>query len=225
MSRIYVDRWGCLGRHPHPGADTPSSPSRHPQEQTPPSRSRHTPWEHRQPPSRRRPPWEQCMLGDTGNKRAVRILLECMLVTNLHARMVTMAVLHNRLAKYDHQQVTQNYSFCTFPDPTDHNLSFFTVRNVVAERLRFHRHLSFCSRGVYPSMHWGRHPRGKHPPRQTPTPGQTPPPPVDNPPPRRPLQRMVGILLECLLVDKLSWIPDPPFSMKINLPFLELGIP
>ena len=27
------------------------------------------------------PPWEQCMLGDTGNKRAVRILLECILVT------------------------------------------------------------------------------------------------------------------------------------------------
>ena len=33
---------------------------------------------------------------------------------------------------------------------------FFTVRNVVAARLCFHRRLWFCSRGegVYPSMHW-----------------------------------------------------------------------
>ena len=39
-------------------------------------------------PPRSRPPWEQtpreqCMLGDAGNKRAVRILLECILVLNL----------------------------------------------------------------------------------------------------------------------------------------------
>ena len=32
------------------------------------------------PPSRYPPPWEQCMLGDMGNKWAVRILLECILV-------------------------------------------------------------------------------------------------------------------------------------------------
>ena len=32
------------------------------------------------PPGRYTPPQEQCMLGDTGNKRAVRILLECILV-------------------------------------------------------------------------------------------------------------------------------------------------
>ena len=44
----------------HPRADTP--PSRHPPEQTPPV---------------------QCMLGDTGNKRAIRILLECVLVVNM----------------------------------------------------------------------------------------------------------------------------------------------
>ena len=31
------------------------------------------------PPGSRHPP-EQCMLGDTGNRRAVRILLECILV-------------------------------------------------------------------------------------------------------------------------------------------------
>ena len=35
---------------------------------------RHTPWDQVHPP-------EQCMLGDTGNKRAVRILLECILVS------------------------------------------------------------------------------------------------------------------------------------------------
>ena len=51
-----------------------------------------------------------------------------------------------------------------------------TVRNVVAERLCFHRRLWFCSQGegeVYPSMHWvrppptataadGTHPTGMH---------------------------------------------------------------
>ena len=43
-----------------------------PWEQTPP-RSRHF-------PLGRHPPLEQCILGDMGNKRAVRILLECILV-------------------------------------------------------------------------------------------------------------------------------------------------
>ena len=43
----------------------------------------------RYPPSRqvhhlgRYTPREQCMLGDTGNKRTVRILLECILVMGL----------------------------------------------------------------------------------------------------------------------------------------------
>ena len=32
------------------------------------------------PLGRYTPPWEQCMLGDAGNKQAVRILLECILV-------------------------------------------------------------------------------------------------------------------------------------------------
>ena len=77
----------------------------------------------------------------------------------------------------------------------------------------------FCLGGVYPSMHWGRHPQG-----QTPTPwadttrgrhplGKIPPPnacwdthlPAQcilgyTPLPRRPLQRTVRILLECILV-------------------------
>ena len=49
----------------------------HPPEQTP------TPHWEQTPPSKHTPPWEQtppCMLGDTGNKRAVRILVECVLV-------------------------------------------------------------------------------------------------------------------------------------------------
>ena len=37
------------------------------------------PWESTPPPAGM-PPLEQCMLGDMGNKRAVRILLECILV-------------------------------------------------------------------------------------------------------------------------------------------------
>ena len=35
------------------------------------------------PPKEGTPPREQCMLGDTGNKRAVRILLECILVLTM----------------------------------------------------------------------------------------------------------------------------------------------
>ena len=63
--------------------------------------------------------------------------------------------------------------------------------------------------GVYPSMHWGRHPLGRYPPENTPrsdTPwADTPPPWADTPPPgqtpcRRPLQRAVRVLHECFLV-------------------------
>ena len=58
---------GTRGRHP-PG-------SRHPPDQTPPPLGADTPPE-------ADTPHEQCMLGDTGNKRAIRILLECNLVYN-----------------------------------------------------------------------------------------------------------------------------------------------
>ena len=51
------------GADPPPGADTP-----HPWEQTP-------------PPQEQTPPPSQCMLGDTAKIRAVRILLECILVS------------------------------------------------------------------------------------------------------------------------------------------------
>ena len=71
----------CMLGYTSPWADTPSAAdiptvadtpcSRHPppQQQTP------------HPPSSRHPP-ALCMLGDTGNKRAVRILLECILVSS-----------------------------------------------------------------------------------------------------------------------------------------------
>ena len=69
--------------HPRPpGAETPPGDQAppaavtrsHPQGQSPPLPGAVTPQD--QAPL----PWEQCMLGDTGNKRAVRILLECILV-------------------------------------------------------------------------------------------------------------------------------------------------
>ena len=39
------------------------------------------------------PPPEQCMLGDTGNKRAVRILLECILVYHSFVKCTTITLL------------------------------------------------------------------------------------------------------------------------------------
>ena len=72
----------------HPRDQTPPRPgtpqSRCPPEQTPPPTGPDTP-QTRYPPSKhppeQTPPPEQCMLGDTVNKRAVCILLECNLVT------------------------------------------------------------------------------------------------------------------------------------------------
>ena len=57
-----------------------------------PPGNRYTPWtrytpqwtRYTPPPPNQvhHPPWQQCMPGDTGNKRAVRILLECILVVH-----------------------------------------------------------------------------------------------------------------------------------------------
>ena len=65
----------------HPGRYTPSQAGTpHSQagtalpRQVHPFPGRYTPWAGKPPPQ------EQCMLGDTGNKRAVHILLECILV-------------------------------------------------------------------------------------------------------------------------------------------------
>ena len=84
--------------HPPPGADTqgadtPPEQTPLPPEQTPPMeqtppcradtpRSRQPPWSRHTPPWADTSPWEQSMLGDTVNARAVRILLECSLVLN-----------------------------------------------------------------------------------------------------------------------------------------------
>ena len=91
-----------------------------------------------------------------------------------------------------------------FPSTDREMKHIFTVRNVVAARLCFYGHLSFCSRGGGVSQHA----LGRHPPGPTPSPVQcmlryTHPPAqcmLGYTPPRRPLQRTVRILLECILV-------------------------
>ena len=72
VSVILSTGWGSAPVHA--GMHTPPGP----EADTPPQvRGRHPPKDQRQTPR------EQCMLGDTGNKRAVRILLECILVAFL----------------------------------------------------------------------------------------------------------------------------------------------
>ena len=67
---------GAPGQVRPPGRYTPRAG-------TPPGQvhplGRYPPWAGT-PPGQLHPPREQCMLGDTGNKRAVHILLECILV-------------------------------------------------------------------------------------------------------------------------------------------------
>ena len=95
-------------------------------------------------------------------------------------------------------------------------ITITTVRNVVAARLCFHRHLWFCSWGVcVEDTPLGRHPTcadfppGRHPPGRQPTWADTPlgryttcadTPNGRSPPPRRLQQRTVRILLECIVV-------------------------
>ena len=69
------------GRHPPPGSrHSPSPRTRNPSEQTPP-RTRHPPGTRHSHPPGADPP-AQCILGDMGNKRTARILLESNLVSN-----------------------------------------------------------------------------------------------------------------------------------------------
>ena len=68
---------------------------------------------------------------------------------------------------------------------------FLPSVTVAAERQCFHKCLSFWPRGggICPIACWDTHPLGRHPPY------------ADTPaPPRWPLQQMVRILLECILV-------------------------
>ena len=75
---LSVHRGEYLGRYP-PRQVTPLRASTPPPGQVRPL-GRYTPWAGT-PPGQVQPPPEQCMLGDKGNKRAVRILLECFLVS------------------------------------------------------------------------------------------------------------------------------------------------
>ena len=75
-----------LGYHPPWQADTPPA-SRHPSgKENPPGKAdppaRRPPLWQGRPPGKETPPSAQCMLGDTVNKRAVCILLECNLVSS-----------------------------------------------------------------------------------------------------------------------------------------------
>ena len=75
--------------HP-PGPGTPPETRYTPRKVNPSPETRYTPWDQVHPTGPSTPPKqvsprtrytpEQCMLGDTGNKRVVRILLECILV-------------------------------------------------------------------------------------------------------------------------------------------------
>ena len=76
-----------------------------PLEQTPP-RSRHlpgadTPWEQTPPHWEQTPPPAQCMLGDMGNKWAVHILLECILVTAHNAWLWGVCMVAEACVGYD----------------------------------------------------------------------------------------------------------------------------
>ena len=67
--------------YPPPRPGTPPGARYTPRPGTPPG-TRYTPRDQVHPPPLP-PPRELCMLGNTGNKRAVRILLECILVISL----------------------------------------------------------------------------------------------------------------------------------------------
>ena len=96
-----------------PGRYTPLGPGTPPWDQVHPSGTRYTPpgpgtppisGAHGQvPPQDQVHPPEQCMLGDTGNKRAVRILLECILVVSLSViskkKLLLWRILHFPLEK------------------------------------------------------------------------------------------------------------------------------
>ena len=67
------------GQVHHPGPGTPPGQV-HPQAGTPPAGTpprAGSPWTRYTSLGPGTPPWEQCMLGDMGNKRAISILLEC----------------------------------------------------------------------------------------------------------------------------------------------------
>ena len=98
LGQGYIFTGVCHSVHKGGGstwAGTPPGPGTPPRDQVHPPGTRCTPWDQVHPPGTRctpryqvHPPrdqvhpQEQCMPGDTDNKRAVRILLECILVAN-----------------------------------------------------------------------------------------------------------------------------------------------
>ena len=118
------------------------------------------------------------MLGDTGSKRVVHILLECILVSQACVK----------------NSVLRGVGLC-IPACTGADIPPFPVHAGIHPP-------SQCMLGYTPPcpVHAGIHPRADTLPRPYPPPWQTPPP-------RRPLQRTVRILLECILVvkDNYNW--------------------
>ena len=109
----------------------------------------------------------------------------------------------------------------------DQNKSMFIVRNSSCRKVMFSQ-VSVCPRGEEScTSPMARHhtPLGRHP-GQTPhhPPGQIPHPPGRHPlgrhpPGRRPLQRMVRILLECILVSSLVFFSCRIYCVETNLNF------
>ena len=93
---------------------------------------------------------------------------------------------------------------------------FITVLNVVTARKCFHGCLSFCPRG---GVIWQTSPLGRHPLwADTPRP-DTPRTRADTPlPSKRLLQRTaVRLLLECILVIHVPFLPSATFFLKLLL--------
>ena len=92
------------------------------------------------------------------------------------------------------QIASKLYSDCCRTDIADTLISIYLLfaefvtslpsATVVAERLCFHKHLSFCPQGV-----WGR----CTPPLADTPPGQTPPPPRQTPPGRHPPETATAV--------------------------------
>ena len=79
VCQLFCSQGGVPGQVPPRTRYTPWDQVHPPGPDTPP-RTRYTPLGPGTSHGTRYTPREQCMLGDTGNKRAVRILLECILV-------------------------------------------------------------------------------------------------------------------------------------------------
>ena len=156
---------GGMSASVHAGIHTPLG--RHPRADTLPL-GRH-------PPLGQTPSPVQCMLGDTGNKRAVRILLKCILVTGCNEVVAKVIFLH---------------------------LSVILLTGGVLPQCMLGYH---PPPGADTTTPWSRHPPRADPPGTRPPRSRHHPPPGPDSPPGSRLQytvyeRPVRILLECILV-------------------------